>query len=115
MSEGRFKNPVVAALAVVNVICPGPVHTNIIKPAPWLLRKILGAIFSLDFRAPSKAALPVVYMAISADYEGRTNEYLHMFNPKQMDPKVYVPEEGARLWEESVRVWRSIDSRVDTV
>lgn len=99
----------------VNVICPGPVHTNIIKPAPWLLRKILGAIFYLVFRSPAKAALPVVYMAISPDYEGRTNEYLHMFNPKKMDPKVYVPEEGARLWEESVRVWRSIDSRTDTV
>lgn len=99
----------------VNVICPGPVHTNIIKPAPWLLRKILGAIFYLVFRSPAKAALPVVYMAISPDYEGRTNEYLHMFNPKKMDPKVYVPEEGARLWDESVRVWRSIDSRGDTV
>jgi NAD(P)-dependent dehydrogenase (short-subunit alcohol dehydrogenase family) len=98
----------------VNVICPGPVHTNIIKPAPWLLRKILGAIFSLVFRSPAKAALPVVYLSISPDYEGRTNEYLHMFNPKKMDPKVYIPEEGARLWEESFRIWKSIDSKVDS-
>jgi hypothetical protein len=96
------------------VICPGPVHTNIIKPAPWLLRKILGAIFSLVFRSPAKAALPVVYLSISPDYEGRTNEYLHMFNPKKMDPKVYIPEEGARLWEESFRIWKSIDSKVDS-
>ena len=96
----------------VNAICPGPVHTNIIKPAPWLLRKILGAIFSVVFRAPAKAALPVVYMAISSDYEGRTNEYLHMFNPKKMDPRVYIPEEGEKLWEESLRVWKEIDEAV---
>jgi NAD(P)-dependent dehydrogenase (short-subunit alcohol dehydrogenase family) len=96
----------------VNAICPGPVHTNIIKPAPWLLRKILGAIFSVVFRAPAKAALPVVYMAISQDYEGRTNEYLHMFNPKKMDPRVYIPEEGRKLWEESLRVWKEIDEVV---
>jgi NAD(P)-dependent dehydrogenase (short-subunit alcohol dehydrogenase family) len=93
----------------INVICPGPVHTNIIKPAPWLLRKILGAIFSVVFRPPAKAALAVVYLAISPDYEGRTNEYLHMFNPKKMDPKVYIPEEGKKLWEESLRVWKAID------
>lgn len=95
--------------AGIHAICPGPVHTNIIKPAPWLLRKILGAIFSVVFRPPAKAALPVVYMAISPDYEGRTNEYLHMFNPKKMDPKVYIPEEGKKLWEESLRVWKAID------
>ena len=93
----------------VNVICPGPVHTNIIKPAPLPLRIILGAIFRIIFRSPAKAALPVVYMSISDDYEGKTNEYLHMFNPKKMDPKVYDLAEGKKLWEESLRVWREID------
>ena len=93
----------------VNVICPGPVHSNIIKEAPLPLRVVLGAIFRIIFRSPAKAALPVVYMAISADYEGKTNEYLHMFNRKMMDPKVYSPEEGKKLWEESHRVWKQID------
>ena len=73
----------------INVICPGPVHTNIVKEAPWLLRMILKGIFRVIFRSPAKAALPVVYMALSGDYEGTTNQYLHMFNPKKMDPKVY--------------------------
>ena len=93
----------------IHVICPGPVHSNIIKAAPFLLRMILGAIFKIIFRSPAKAALPVVYMAISEDFEGKTNEYLHMFNNKKMDPKVYIPEEGRKLWDESMKVWRSID------
>lgn len=56
-----------------------------------------------------KAALPVVYMSISPDYEGKTGEYLHMFKDKKMDPKVYDPQEGKKLWEESMKLWASID------
>ncbi len=93
----------------IHAICPGPVHSNIVKEAPWLLRKILGGIFWIVFRSPSKAALPVVYMALSPDYEGKTNEYLHMFNPKNMDPKVYEPEEGAKLWDRSMELLKDID------
>ena len=93
----------------INVICPGPVHSNIVKEAPWLLRTILKGIFWIIFRSPAKAALPVVYMALSPDYEGTTNEYLHMFNPKKMDPKVYEPEEGLKLWERSIQLLKEID------
>lgn len=93
----------------VNVICPGPVNTNIIKEAPWFLRKVLGGIFAIIFKKPSDAAKAVVYMAISADYEGQTAEYLHMFNKKEMDEKIYIPEEGLKLWKASQQVWESID------
>jgi NAD(P)-dependent dehydrogenase (short-subunit alcohol dehydrogenase family) len=93
----------------VNVICPGPVHSAIIKEAPLPLRMVLGVIFRIIFRSPATAALPVVYMAVSSDYEGKSGEYLHMFNPKKMDPKVYLPEEASRLWKESLDVWRSVD------
>jgi NAD(P)-dependent dehydrogenase (short-subunit alcohol dehydrogenase family) len=93
----------------VHVICPGPVHSNIIKEAPWLLRKVLGAIFSVVFRSPEKAARPVVYMALSDAYADNTGQYLHMFNPKKMDPKVYLPEEGKKLWDHSDALWRSLD------
>lgn len=95
----------------VHVICPGPVHSNIIREAPFVLRAILGTIFRVIFRSPGKAALPVVYMAISPDYEGRTNEYQHMFKRKKMDEKVYIPEEGKKLWERSYALWREIDDR----
>jgi NAD(P)-dependent dehydrogenase (short-subunit alcohol dehydrogenase family) len=93
----------------VNVICPGPVHSNIIKEAPFVLRMILGAIFKVIFRSPAKAALPVVYLSISKDYEGKTNEYLHMFKYKKMDPKVYEEEEGKKLWERSLELWKRVD------
>jgi NAD(P)-dependent dehydrogenase (short-subunit alcohol dehydrogenase family) len=94
-----------------NVICPGPVNTNIIKEAPWMLRVALGGIFSVIFKKPSDAAKAVLYMAISADYEKTSGEYLHMFNPKKMDPKVYLQEEGRKLWEASEKVWQSVDQR----
>jgi NAD(P)-dependent dehydrogenase (short-subunit alcohol dehydrogenase family) len=106
LSKRVNKNKV---LLGINAICPGPVHSNIVKEAPWLLRKVLNGIFWIVFRPPAKAALPVVYMALSPDYEGKTNEYLHMFNPKRMDPKVYEPEEGLKLWERSVELLREID------
>jgi NAD(P)-dependent dehydrogenase (short-subunit alcohol dehydrogenase family) len=97
----------------INVICPGPVHSGIIKEAPMLLRMVLGAIFYVIFRSPKKAAQPVVYMAISPDYEGRTNEYQHMFKPKKMDEKIYIPEEGEKLWIASYKLWHSIDPNAE--
>ena len=93
----------------VNAICPGPVHSNIVKEAPWLLRVILKGIFWVVFKSPAKAARPVVYMALSPDYENTTNEYLHMFNPKQMDPKVYEEAERKKLWEHSMDLLKEID------
>jgi len=93
----------------IHAICPGPVHSNIVKEAPWLLRMTLKGIFWVVFKSPAKAARPVVYMALSPDYEGRTNEYLHMFNPKKMDPKVYEIQEGEKLWNRSADLLKSID------
>ncbi|MEI6455740.1 MAG: SDR family NAD(P)-dependent oxidoreductase [bacterium] len=95
--------------AGVNVICPGPVHSNITRPAPFPLRMVLNLIFFLIFRSPAKAALPVVYMSISPDYEGKSGEYLHMFKTKKMDPKVYDPREGIKLWNASMDLWKRVD------
>jgi NAD(P)-dependent dehydrogenase (short-subunit alcohol dehydrogenase family) len=95
--------------AGINIICPGPVNSNIVKEAPLFLRIILKGIFTIIFKSPEKACKPVVYMAISPDYEGKTNEYLHMFRHKKMDGKVYIPEEGAKLWDRSIELWKQID------
>lgn len=93
----------------INVICPGPVHSEIIKEAPWLIYITLKNIFRLVFRSPAKAALPVVYMSISDDYEGKTGEYLHMFRHKKMDLKCHETKEGKKLWDESFKLWKSVD------
>lgn len=93
----------------VNAICPGPVNSNIVKEAPWVLRMILKGIFTLVFKSPAKAARPVVYMALSGDYANTTNEYLHMFNPRKMDSKVYEAAEGQKLWDASMELLQKID------
>lgn len=94
-----------------NVICPGPVNTNIVREAPWFIRMILKSIFSIFFQSPKKAAKAVSYMTISDDFEGKTGQYLHMFNPKKMDYKVYLPIEGEKLWKHSTRVWYRVDPK----
>jgi len=94
----------------INVICPGPVHSNIVKEAPWLLRHVLKGIFWVVFRSPAKAARAVVYLSLSKDYEGTSNEYLHMFNPKKMDPKVYDKEEGRKLWDRSMDLLKDLEN-----
>lgn len=97
----------------IHIICPGPVNTNIIRRAPFIVRVIMRGIFTLFFQSPEKAAKPVVYMGISEDFEGKSCEYLHMFNQKQMDPKVYDQEEGKKLWENSLKVWKRVDPNAE--
>ncbi len=85
----------------VNVMCPGPVNSNIARDAPPLLLGFMKVIFRIFFRSPAVAARPVAYLCASAEVEGKTNYYLHMFNEKQMDPKCYDEAAGALLWKRS--------------
>ncbi|MEZ4442385.1 MAG: SDR family NAD(P)-dependent oxidoreductase [Polyangiaceae bacterium] len=85
----------------VHAMCPGPVDTNIIRDAPPVLKGLMRGIFAVFFRAPDRAAEPAVYMCASPDFHTTTGRYLHMFNEKPMDAKVYDAAEGARLWERS--------------
>ena len=98
----------------VNVMCPGPVNSNIARDAPPVLKGFMKLIFSVFFRSPEKAARPVSYLTASSEMEGLTNDYLHMFNRKRMDEKVYLPEEGKKLWAASAAVWRRVDPRAGT-
>lgn len=97
----------------INCICPGPVNTNIIREVPFPIRMILRGIFSVIFRTPTKAAPPVIYLATSDDFKDKTNQYLHMFIPKQMDEKVYDEKEGKKLWKESEKLWNQLDKNAD--
>jgi NAD(P)-dependent dehydrogenase (short-subunit alcohol dehydrogenase family) len=97
----------------INCICPGPVNTNIIREVPFPIRIILRGIFSVIFRSPAKAASPVIYLATSDDFIGKTNQYLHMFIPKRMDEKVYDEMEGKKLWEESAKLWKQLDEKAE--
>ena len=97
----------------INCICPGPVNTNIIREVPFPIRIILRGIFSIIFRSPAKAAPPVIYLASSDDFIGKTNQYLHMFIPKRMDEKVYDENECKKLWEESEKLWKQLDEKAE--
>ena len=88
----------------VNAMCPGPVNSNIIRDAPFLLKGFLKLIFLLFFKNPLKAALPVIYMAAAEEMKNSTGNYLHMDRPKKMDPKCYDPEMGIRLWNKSEEI-----------
>ena len=105
------KNPDIS----FNVICPGPVNTDIVREAPWIVKVSLKGIFSIFFQSPEKASKAVSYITISEDFEGKTANYMHMFNPKEMDYKVYIPEEGSKLWEHSIEVWKRVDENASVI
>ncbi len=88
----------------VNAICPGPVNSNIIRDAPFILRGFLKFIFLLFFKNPQKAALPVVYMAAADEMSQKTGEYFHMNRPKKMDTKCYDETVGKQLWKKSLEI-----------
>ena len=102
----RRLNTTEAVDVSVNVMCPGPVDTNIVRDAPLLLRGFLRGVFKVFFRTPEVAARPVIYLSAHEDLEATTNRYLHMFNPKRMDPKCYDAEAGATLWARSEALLR---------
>lgn len=95
----------------IHAMCPGPVDTNIIRDAPPVLKGFMKLIFKVFFRSPEKAAKPVTYMSASPEMEGITNDYLHMFNRKKMDPKTYDPEAGRKLWDASSSLWQQLDPK----
>ncbi|MEM7799889.1 MAG: SDR family NAD(P)-dependent oxidoreductase [Chloroflexota bacterium] len=99
----------------VNLVCPGATNTNIIRNIPQPFKLIMRGIFNLFFQPPEKACLPLVYLASSEDFQGRTNQYLHMFSLKRMDEKSYVRKEGEKLWEASEALWRKLDRRAPSV
>src|SRR5690606_28578394 len=92
----------------VHGACPGPVDTNIARDAPPALKLVLKSISRLFFQTSENGARGLAYLAASPDVEGETNRYLHMLNPKQMDPKCYDPAVGAALWDRMHDVWQSL-------
>lgn len=104
----RRLNPNGAVDVAVHAACPGPVNTNIIRDAPFLLKSFLKLIFALFFQSPEKAAPPLVYLAAAPEIEGKTNLYLHMMTQKRMDEKVYDPEAGKKLWKRTEELVKNL-------
>lgn len=94
-------------------ICPGPVNTNIVREAPFLIALLLKSIFSIFFQSIEKSAIPFLYVAQAPELEGRTGIYHHMRTEKRMDEKVYDPDTGKRLWEESEKLLERYHFKID--
>lgn len=100
----RRLNPGGQVQCSVFALCPGPINSNIAREAPSVIRPLLKIIFSLFFRAPDKAAEPVVFLAVSHAMEGKTQEYLFLMSRREMDEKATDPSNGQRLWSLSEKL-----------
>jgi NAD(P)-dependent dehydrogenase (short-subunit alcohol dehydrogenase family) len=83
----------------VFALCPGPVNSNIARESPKISQPLLKLIFSLFFRSPKDASVPVLYFSASGDVEGKSFDYLFLMNRKEVDSKAMDPFNGEKLWE----------------
>jgi NAD(P)-dependent dehydrogenase (short-subunit alcohol dehydrogenase family) len=85
----------------VFALCPGPVNSKIAREAPALFQPLMKLIFAMFFKAPDKAAEPVLYLAASKDMEGKVYDYLFKMSRKGIDEKAEDEANGKKLWEMS--------------
>jgi NAD(P)-dependent dehydrogenase (short-subunit alcohol dehydrogenase family) len=93
--------------AAVHQLCPGPINSGIAREAPAWIKPLLKVIFLLFFRAPRRAAEPVVFLCCSQAIEGRSGIYLHLMTEKAPSARASDEEVGRRLWQASERLLRS--------
>lgn len=90
--DGAFRGSVFA-------LCPGPVNSNIAREAPLIFQPLLKLVFSVFFRSPARAAIPVVYLAVSPDQKGKPYDYFFLMSRKEIDEKASNPGNGKKLWD----------------
>ena len=95
----RRLNPGGQARCSVFSLCPGPVNSNIAREAPAIFKPLMKVVFGIFFKAPSKAAVPVIYLAASKDQEGKAFDYLFKMARKEISEKAADPENGKKLWD----------------
>jgi NAD(P)-dependent dehydrogenase (short-subunit alcohol dehydrogenase family) len=83
----------------VFAVCPGPVSSNIARESPKIFHPLLRMIFSIFFKSPEKAAVPVIYLDARPDMEGKPFDYFFLMSRKKVDEKAWDPENGKRLWD----------------
>lgn len=82
----------------VYILCPGPVNSNIAKEAPTFFKPLISLIFGLFFKAPDKAAEPVLYFACAKEMEDVNLDYFFLMARKPMDLKTQDIKNGEKLW-----------------
>jgi NAD(P)-dependent dehydrogenase (short-subunit alcohol dehydrogenase family) len=92
----------------VFTLCPGPINSNIGREAPKIFHPLMKLIFSIFFRSPAQAAVPVIYLAASKEMEGKIFDYFFLMSRKPIDEKAADPVNGKKLWEVSEKLLRSV-------
>jgi NAD(P)-dependent dehydrogenase (short-subunit alcohol dehydrogenase family) len=92
----------------VFALCPGPVNTNIGREAPKIFLPLMKLIFSIFFKSPARAAIPVVYLAASPDLENKPFDYLFLMSRKEVSDNALDPQNGEKLWKLSEMLVNSL-------
>ncbi len=83
----------------VFALCPGPINSNIGREAPKIFLPLMKLIFSIFFKSPSKAAIPVVYLAASPDLENKPFDYLFLMSRREVSENALNLQNGKKLWK----------------
>ena len=100
----RRLNPGDDVTVSVHSLCPGPIASDIAREAPGWVKPILGPVMKLLFRAPQRAAEPVLLLAAGQAMEGRNGVYLHMMREKSVSDLAADPGNGQELWRRSEKL-----------
>lgn len=92
-------------------LCPGPVNSGIAREAPGIFQPIMKVVFAIFFKAPDKAAEPVMYLVCSKDLEGKPFDYLFRMTRKPIDELAADAANGQKLWDLSEKLIASVDKR----
>jgi NAD(P)-dependent dehydrogenase (short-subunit alcohol dehydrogenase family) len=92
----------------VFALCPGPVNSNIGREAPKIFIPLMKLIFSIFFKSPVRAAIPVVYLAASPNLENKPFDYLFLMSRKKVSENALDPQNGEKLWKLSDMLVTSI-------
>ena len=104
----RRLNPGREIRASVTSLCPGAIHSNLVREAPAFLKPLIYPFTRLFFQTPARAAAPVTHACCAEDMGRRSGVYLHLMQEKEASPLAMDEAAGARLWQASGRCWRSM-------
>jgi NAD(P)-dependent dehydrogenase (short-subunit alcohol dehydrogenase family) len=92
-----------AARVTANSLHPGVVATNIWNNIPWFLQPLILPL-RLFMISAERGGDTIVYLAASADVEGKTGGYYVKNRPVKSAPLALDQTVAGRLWNESARL-----------
>ena len=87
--------------ASVTSLCPGTIHSNLVREAPAFLKPLIYPFTRLFFQTPARAVAPVTHACCAEDMGRRSGVYLHLMQEKEASPLAMDEAAGARLWQAS--------------